>query len=1459
MKKVNVRLMAVLLVVVLLTMVGVVVVHRLQLWRNAGGLAKLAAQRLADGRPDDALVLYSRYVAMRPDDGDAYAEFAKLVLARADRMRGRQDLMAVYKVGEDAVRKKPDDRPLRMQLATFLLRAGNGSEARDHLLVLRNSIPAAGAAADAGAPDQSGTDDQVPPDHANPVIIDIALARAATSMGKYEEGLAVASQIIGFDLQTKAFRDDAVVIPGTVDAYLITATILAERYRDAASGDRVMDRLVEVAPDDAKAWLARARWYRQRDNLDTARADLERAVAIDPENEEVLFSAFELALARKDFTAAKGFIERSLDLFPNDERVIRGRAMLAMQQQDIAGAIEVLEDGVRARPEQPGFLMMLIDSQFMLNRVDDAENKIEQLRELVGAEHPAVGIYEARVLIARQQWNQARRRLEQVRPNVANSEELTNQVDLYLGQCFERLGQYDQQEEANRRVLAESPDSLAARAGVAAAKAAAGRRDEALAEFEAMAKELPADRLAAVPQIWRPLLELRIQKQLQRPLVDRDWSASDALIAILRESASITDSQLALLQSEVLINKGEIDAAIDLLRRTHETFPDDPQALAGLAKLLAQTNRVADARGVVDAAVAAVAKHPLVLAASARIAQREPADVAAQTLAAVESTALTLPRVESADVLAAVAGSFATLGLQSDAERVWGVVLEKNPEDIRIRLALLELAHDAGNLDRVRDYAAGIAKVADRNSPLVRVSRAMVLLDAVAAARRTSAPDVVDLDGARLEPRKALEEARNLLLEAESERPSWPLIQQLFADADGLSGDLPGAIGHLREAVTRGATNPNVTTRLASLLYDTGRLEEARDVLARLGGGATIGIDRITAELRLREGRKEEAAELAQRAVDPNSTQPDSFLWLGRLLSRCGQGAAAETAMRRAATLAPARGELWIELIGLQLANGQKAAAEETLQKGIEAVEEGRREQFAGVGSEVLGQHDVAEKHYRAAVANHPEDYAAGRSLADFLLRRGRTNDARAELIRICEIPGPGNGPEVKRWARRTLAMLTAENATFRSLEQATALIDKNIGDDGKRSPEDLELLITMLSDRLEPASWRRAIEFLVELRKQRPLTTNQRILLAQLYNKIGDWEACRRDLVELVASPSSPPWLYSILIENLISHQELESARTWLQKLQSVSAGSPMALALEAKLAMATNDRERAVAAAKQLMPTGPVPPEQAPQLALVAKLLEEMKFPKAADKVLVEYARLSPQGVLAHAEFLGRQGRVTEALDLLDTLWETVAVERLLQSAVAVCRSAPDAIDDGQRERVQAWFARAKRQDPGSVRIPMVEALLQESQGRIADAEDTYREILGRDGLAPLHAAVVANNLAFLKAHPDSVEEATRLIESAIQELGPHPDLLDTRGLVWLAAGDSDRALDDIMESVLLPSPAKYLHLAMAQIQAKQNGEARLSLEKAKKLGLDEKQLSPADRERLQRVEAAVQSAGA
>ena len=133
-------------------------------------------------------------------------------------------------------------------------------------------------------------------------------------------------------------------------------------------------------------------------------------------------------------------------------------------------------------------------------------------------------------------------------------------------------------------------------------------------------------------------------------------------------------------------------------------------------------------------------------------------------------------------------------------------------------------------------------------------------------------------------------------------------------------------------------------------------------------------------------------------------------------------------------------------------------------------------------------------------------------------------------------------------------------------------------------------------------------------------------------------------------------------------------------------------------------------------------------------------------------------------------------------------------------------------------------------------------------------YRELLDRKDLGGTQAAIVANNLAFHLARPDTIDEAKKLIDGAIVELGPHPDLLDTRGVVRLAAGEPRLAVADLQEAVLAPSPVKFLHLALAQVEDKQGNAARRSLDQAKKLGLEPSRLSPADRQRYDRVEAAL-----
>ncbi|MFO0423392.1 MAG: tetratricopeptide repeat protein [Planctomycetia bacterium] len=671
---------------------------------------------------------------------------------------------------------------------------------------------------------------------------------------------------------------------------------------------------------------------------------------------------------------------------------------------------------------------------------------------------------------------------------------------------------------------------------------------------------------------------------------------------------------------------------------------------------------------------------------------------------------------------------------------------------------------------------------------------------------------------------------------------------------------MPAAIDHLQRAVRMGPANPAVVRQLVALLYASNRLDEAQQALARLGPDGLEGFERITAEMEMRSGKFDDAVALAERSVSKDSKNPRDLLWLGQLLSRSGKGDRAADVLQRAVEAAPEQPETWLTLFSHQLASGERKAAENTLDRAADRLGEPARQLVLAQGYELLGRFPDAEREYREAVSVSPNDLSASRSLAAFLVRRGRLNPARDELRRIIDTKADDPSSRgVQRWARRTLAQLTAESGGYRALEQAVSLVEQNVGSDGKLAPDDVTLLVSMLAGRPEPASWRRAAKLLETLAVSQPLSAGQRLQLAQLRERAGRWEECRSDLVSLVAAPNTPPALYALLVEKLIEHGELSSARTWLTKLRSLAPDAPMTLAMEAKLAMAEDDRPTAVAAARKLMPSGPVPLEQVGQLRDVARLMEDLGFPKAADKILTEYAGRSVDGLVARAEFLGRQKRAAEAIDLLETAWNRLPLERVLQTGLTVVRGKGDRPSPEMTARLGEWFKRAMREDPDSIVISLLQAELREMQGRSDEVESLYRNLLARKDLAPTQAAIVANNLAFHLARPETAAEAITLIDSAIAELGPHPDLLDTRGVVRLAAGDPRRAIEDLEEAALSPTPVKLLHLALAQAEDKQTLAARRSLEQAKKRGLDPLLLIPADRARLERVEAAIGTKGA
>jgi tetratricopeptide (TPR) repeat protein len=1445
-KRVNVKLLLAVVAAVLVAVVGIYFLRRFQISRNAGGLVKLARQRVEEGKSAEALQILQRYVGLRPEDAEAYGEYAELLLQKTEVPEAtRNDLSRAYNVLEDAVRRNPTNAKLRARLAQFQLRIGRFADAREHLERLCSNPPAEQAAASS-----TGTDAAAQPsaDLMKPSTIALMLARSYTGTGDFDRAAATAGRLVGYDMESRSF-DDAEHPEAPTDAYIVLAALLHEKLKDEAAAKGVLEHLVKIRGDDVQAWTAMCRWHRQLGDIPAATKDARRALEIAPDNADALFNAFELALATADLPRAEELAKQAREKFPDDERGYRGLAAVYLQQGRPPDAEQVLRDGAAALPGRASLLLMLADSLLQRNELAEAAQTLAQAKELLGQTNPAVGLFEARLLIAEQKWLPAKQKLQTLRPLVAGSDELTRQVDLYLGQCAEQLGQFDEQLEANQRVLSDAPSSLPARVGAASALMAAGKPEKALAEFETIAAGLPPDKLPAIPQVWLPLLQLRVATQSRLPAEQRDWSKIDALLELLQQASEISSSQMALLRADVLLRKGENGAAESVLEKAATADATNPQIVAARVTLALRSQGPPRARELLAAIPAEVAGHPAVLAIDAQVAASEGKEAARTAFTRIEGRAKQLSDEAAGRLLSQLASLSLAGGDRDAAERLWNEAAARQPEDLQARSALFDLAAESGDVAKAGAAAEALAKVAGEKSAPSRVAKAAVGILAVRqalAARQEAGGQMPEMTP---EERTRLDASRNLLIEAENDRPGWNRIQSMFAEIEGLKGNVGSAIERLQRSVGLGATNPAVVRQLVSLLYATNRIEEARMALASLGPD-TAGLERLSAEVEMRVGKFDDAVALAERTVAADSKNPDELLWLGQLLERSGKRDQAVGVVERAVEAAPERPETWLTLCSLQLAQGKRKAAEQTLERAADKLQEPQRDLALAQGSEMLGRLDDAERFFRAAVTAAPQDLAVARRLAEFLLRCGRLAPARETLDAIVAARTDSRDAQAAQmWARRMVAEMVGQRGTFRAFEAALQTLQKNADGKGQLSADDIALKARLLAARPEPVNWRAGIEAFQTLATMQPLSMGQRLQLAQLQERTGNWEDCRTGLISIASAPQTPPAILAMLVEKMLDHGEISTARTWIRRLQGVAPESPMTRAVEARLAIATGDRETAVSAARKLMPAADATVEQTEQLTTTAKLFEDLGFAKAADKVLAQLAGLSADGALTRAAFLGRQKRTGEALDLLEQVGDKVPLERLMQVAL---EAVSEGEDQAAADRIDAWFAKAIRQDPESVALPLLLAELRDFQGRQADAEGLYRELLARPRLEPMQAAIVTNNLAFHLAKPDTAAEARSLVDKAIAELGPHPDLLDTRGLVALAAGDVRAAVTDLQEAVLQPTATKLMHLACAQLQAGDAAAASRSLEAARKRQLRPARLSAADRERLETLEA-------
>jgi cellulose synthase operon protein C len=372
---------------------------------------------------------------------------------------------------------------------------------------------------------------------------------------------------------------------------------------------------------------------------------------------------------------------------------------------------------------------------------------------------------------------------------------------------------------------------------------------------------------------------------------------------------------------------------------------------------------------------------------------------------------------------------------------------------------------------------------------------------------------------------------------------------------------------------------------------------------------------------------------------------------------------------------------------------------------------------------------------------------------------------------------------------------------------------------------------------------------------------------LARFYEINGDWPKAREKYRELnlrtknfwdVETLNRRSVFLAQFADALLRHrrpgekQDLADAQEFVDELKKLQPNALSTLVLQVELDRVHDQLDRAAERIRAFA-------ADRPQLAsnvmeTLANLAEKLGGIKLAEQLYRRHAKLSAttRGKIALAKFLGHHDRTDEALDILEPHWANPGeIERMAGTCIDVLIKGTKKPDPAQLERVSKWLdqALARSQSEQSKTLLLVSlAILRGQQEHYQEAEDLYQRAIKQGD----RSGVSHNNVAMLMAVKDGKGgEALPYINRAIELQGPQPDLLDTRGVVYLTAGDSQHAIDDLEKAIeIAPKPAKYFHLAQAYLGAKNKEKARQILAEAKIKRWEESGLEPIEKKAYQRV---------
>lgn len=1389
-RRLNYRALIILAVVLVLGLPGLVALRSLQNNRGKSAFLREAKSSIGKGDPGTALTYLNRFLEFEPANPEALELKSRIL---HDAAVTHDQLVEAAQIHARVLGLSGD--PLSVdRLAT-----------KRRLIRLSLKIPGRGQASEAQARElidllkkKGGNSAIDAPTHR---LLAEALEQATEAASDEAKRIALIEEA------RLEYESAERLAPGDVEGAIRLASLYHERLEDDVRASAVLDRAVIATiakpKAHAEALLARAQFVIETGgDTERAEADLDKALAEDPDNPNVRITAARSALRRRDTTTAR----KHLQAIPEGKRVGLNYRML-----------EGLIDLTDRRPEEAirNWRAGLVESggvdadltwrlaQVLLEvgRIEEARPLIEQYQRLAGSEGNARHRYlVGQAHLKTNQPAKAVAEFEAVRYKIDPT--LETQLQYALGQAYEGVRDTAKALEAYQRSAAVSRDWSAPWLAVAGLEMATDPSQARSTLRKGLALN-PSD-----PRLLGSLARVLWTEQLKKPQADRRWTEVERILAEARKVAP-GEPEIALIQAEYLAAIGKPDDALGLLQAAAKLRPESAELWLALAGAAVRRTELGEALNWLDQGTAAAGPQAGFAITRATVLVMK-GDVTKARDALVEGLQ-TCPAAQRPLL-------WKTLGELYQARKdlpsarasfeAWAKLQPDNPDP---RIALVLLAIEEGDEPAITSAIQAVRKVTGTRGYYWRYVRIEDLL--------RQRPDELP-DPSR--DAKRFEEAEKLIAEIRQADPQLPLSSVLEGRLLQAKGKVDEAIAAYRMAVELNGGEAALNPLLALLVQE--KREGELDTLRQSYPGGSIEFDRLAAVQALRAGNKDRAEQLAAMAVQGDPQGVDLQTWQAEVLQALGKPEEAEKTLTALVQRKPAEPAPWLKLLMLQVLQGRKAKALETVEKMRSLVKTDYPELLWAQCYRAADDFARANENYDAALRRWPNDLGVLLSAVGFFQQSGQLDRADAVLRSVLS-RDPSN-VLAKRKLAESLASRTGNRLAW--AEALKIIGPETLPDD---LPDDLLTRARVYGQGITPTDRQKAIAILDKLVNEIPGLDSARDLLARIYYGEGKKKEALDQITKVSTGPRPTP--DAVLFHAALSLElnDLETAETQIERLAKSAPDSlPVAelrsrlLTVRGKVAEAAHPLESAFEA----IPQGPGLLEAGSK---VVRALIGVKQLEAAERVARKLAESSTRGRCLLAELLANQGKADEAAAELETVAKAGDPENAGSTALTLAATRPTE---------PRWIELADRNlgpaaEKSTATIPLLEkvALLRHLQKRHEDEIATYKLILEKSPTNHLFL----NNLAWtLGVDMGQPSEALAWADQALAKAGPKAEILDTRGVILTRLNRAEEAIRDLEAAVgESRSPSYLFHLALAHKKKGDLEQARAYLERAREAGLD------------------------